>query len=713
MLIQVPLPRWRDLFNMVFKGARSDQQLVAPWSKKDQVAGLLSRSSWSLALLAIWRRKFSGKAAPNVWIPDYFCNSSLLQLRHTGANLVFYPVLASGFPNIQWCKLMVTEANAPDIFLLVHYFGLQSEGEGAKNFCSRYGAWLVEDAAHVLMPAGAIGNIGDFTMFSPHKHLAIPEGAVLVINPKGPSKIGGESVAAFGAPDTWKDQLDTIKEQLKAAVGVARYHPFIWLAKRLVQKLANYGSNGGAVPFDEQFSAARPPLLAPGISPISKRLLSPLLDQLPEETHQRRVNQMVLDQLVTTAFAVNPPETEAQGVRYRFTPYLAQYNQQESACRLNYQVLQKKGLPVTTWPDLPPDLDYRTEDHRMAWKLRHNRFYLPVFSGFNVRKVSRLLDARNSVAAYCNDINIAVVSSTAEWGSYLAKAGVSNLLQTWAYGAAKSASGRWRVQRLLFLQRQRPVAIAQVLYLQIGFLKICRINRGPLFLDTNPAVVAGVMQELGRRFCIRHCSILSISPELELGGQALVILENLRYIRRKAVPWASVVLDLRRDIADIRAALDSKWRNMLNFAERSGMELDCSFARERLEWMIERHRENMQLKNYEGPAPEFLEELGRAMEQETPMIVMTALHHGKRVAGICIAPHGNSSTYLLGWNSDEGRDLKANNFLLWNATVQLKDQGYLWFDLGGINENLTPGVSAFKLGMNGRRYENAGEFLKF
>lgn len=46
---------------------------------------------------------------------------------------------------------------------------------------------------------------------------------------------------------------------------------------------------------------------------------------------------------------------------------------------------------------------------------------------------------------------------------------------------------------------------------------------------------------------------------------------------------------------------------------------------------------------------------------------------------ICVALHGNSATYLIGWNGDVGRKLKANQFLLWNSIVILKKM-----DLGGL-----------------------------
>jgi lipid II:glycine glycyltransferase (peptidoglycan interpeptide bridge formation enzyme) len=50
---------------------------------------------------------------------------------------------------------------------------------------------------------------------------------------------------------------------------------------------------------------------------------------------------------------------------------------------------------------------------------------------------------------------------------------------------------------------------------------------------------------------------------------------------------------------------------------------------------------------------------------------------------------------------------------LWQAIVYLKQAGLDCFDLGGVDQELTPGIAAFKLGMNGRRYELLGEYWKW
>ena len=81
------------------------------------------------------------------------------------------------------------------------------------------------------------------------------------------------------------------------------------------------------------------------------------------------------------------------------------------------------------------------------------------------------------------------------------------------------------------------------------------------------------------------------------------------------------------------------------------------------------------------------------------------------VAGILLVRHGDAATYLIGWNGDEGRKRKANNRLLWEAVGELSRRGVRWFDLGGIDERLTPGIAAFKRGMNGAEYRLAGEFM--
>ena len=96
-----------------------------------------------------------------------------------------------------------------------------------------------------------------------------------------------------------------------------------------------------------------------------------------------------------------------------------------------------------------------------------------------------------------------------------------------------------------------------------------------------------------------------------------------------------------------------------------------------------------------------------------PMLVFRAYSENVAIAGICIALHGKDGTYLLGWNSERGRHLSATYLLLWHAILHLRDQGMTGFDLGGLDEENTPGISKFKKGIGGEIYSNIGNGLVF
>ena len=121
------------------------------------MAGWFSRSAWSLVRVALWRQQETQSNDNIVWIPDYFCNSSLMPLRAFNVKLVFYPVNQKLEPDYKACRNLA-ENNPPDLFILVHYFGCPTPAAPAKDFCIKHNAWLLEDAAHVVRPVSGVGK---------------------------------------------------------------------------------------------------------------------------------------------------------------------------------------------------------------------------------------------------------------------------------------------------------------------------------------------------------------------------------------------------------------------------------------------------------------------------------------------------------------------------------------------------------------------------
>ena len=204
-----------------------------------------------------------------------------------------------------------------------------------------------------------------------------------------------------------------------------------------------------------------------------------------------------------------------------------------------------------------------------------------------------------------------------------------------------------------------------------------------------------------------------MAPEAIVTGSSLVLFAEQGFRQFSPVAWESAWIDLGLELGALRKQLDGKWRNMLSFSERAALQLDIGSDDQLFDWMIARYRENMQHKKFRGLPIGLLRGLRHHLENESQPIVLRALAGGEAVAGICLIPHGTAATYLLGWNGPTGRKLKANQYLLWQAIAHLKQRGLRWFDLGGFDEQRNPGVAAFKLGLNGERYESVGEFWKW
>jgi hypothetical protein len=164
-----------------------------------------------ISLVCSWLSVASGKSI-NVLIPGYFCGQSLRFLRTLNVNMIFYPVTDELLPDYQEISNRIDGIKI-DLFVHVHYFGNTKGGVQSANFASSIGAKLLEDAAHVLSPR-IVDWVGDFVVFAPHKHFAIPKvGLVLV-------KDNSKSLKSSWAP------------KVKADIALT-----VWFGKQLLKHL--------------------------------------------------------------------------------------------------------------------------------------------------------------------------------------------------------------------------------------------------------------------------------------------------------------------------------------------------------------------------------------------------------------------------------------------------------------------------------------------
>lgn len=369
MITGAPLPGWNILAGLLGRSPAPDT-LAAPWLQSGERAQWYSRSSWALAgLTAAWTRQHG--RAPTLWLPAYFCNATLDPLRRTGASLRFVAVESDLTIDWQAARRMAP-GEMPDLVLLPHFFGVPQDAAAAHAFCLETGATLIEDCAHVLAPTPAMGATGDHVLWSPHKLLAVPQGGLLVTRPGATLTAG--SLAAAGAV---------------APMGN-------WLIKRLVQKTIPAGLLPPATRSGPQEFGADPAtgLMpdTPVLNPAAARLLAAALSGMAKVAAQRRAN----------ANALLKELMHVEGWRPLFdptvhTPYrLVMLCSSSEVASERFAAYRQRGIPVESWPDMPPEVMAAPERFGAALQLRCTLLCFPVHQSLEPLS---LVSAAHSVAS--------------------------------------------------------------------------------------------------------------------------------------------------------------------------------------------------------------------------------------------------------------------------------------------------------------------------
>lgn len=707
-ITQAPLPELRRLLRLPFIDMPQDDELSVVWKKQGDVAHWFSRSACSLYVLAHLRLQATGASVVTIWVPEYFCNESLTLLRNIGARLVFYPINEYGHPVVEEFSV-ITEDRQPDLFLLVHYFGEPAFIDGVLTFCTNNGAWLVEDAAHVLQPIAGVGEVGDCVLYSPHKHIAIPDGAVLVIRKDGPANLAEqENILKL------LDQVvcDHIKQKHRFDWTIA-----IWLAKRVMQRLGiRIKRRLPAFALDTQVvTTANVPF---GMSGLSKRLLSLEVLRLREYAALRECRATDWLHMLQKIY----PSEICEVVTNQCTPYLTCVSVADQKNAENiYTRLYEAGIPVSTWPDLSPEVIDKA-DHGIAHKLRHTRIYLPVHQSIKANQIKVCGNQLRNLNLV--DWSLKKIDSKTEWEDLWRACLRKSLPQTWEYGSAKSTVEGWELHRfVVFDDNEIPVAIFQVLVKGISVLGgVARINRGPLMLqadDDFSRLALNAITLLVRESKRYRWWMMQIAPFLPRSTEVEEVLHAIGFRKQPVCPMDSALFSLEEDTEKLMMRLNGKWRNCLRKGQKLGVKIYLDEGGEKyFQWLIDFYKEQQLQKGFEGTSNSMLAALARNNGDLYKFNIFLA-HDGEDISkqsllGVLVSiQYGDISEYIIGATNQKGRMYQANTVLLWESILQAKCNGCKWFDVGGLAENTPKGIAKFKKGLNSEPYHLVGEWRKW
>jgi len=308
------------------------------------------------------------------------------------------------------------------------------------------------------------------------------------------------------------------------------------------------------------------------------------------------------------------------------------------------------------------------------------------------------------------EITVTEVRDRQSWEALFAFAPDPHFTQAWSYGEGKRAEG-WQVERLLFNDEDGIAALCQLLVKHPFGVRVTRISRGPVFLRESPSpeLQLAVLRALRRRWRFGWRGLLLIAPSLPIGATSTALLREAGFWRRREQGWRSACLDLQQPLDQLYGRLAADWRSGIRRAERLDVGLRLRRDPAGIDWLLERHVENMRARAFAGPAPDSV----RAMYESSPrdFWLLQAMVEGEPEAALLVARFGQHAETFIGWSSDAGRRVAAGHFLLWNAVIEMQRAGCRSLDVGG--DAPESGHGRFKRGMHGAPYQLAGEWLAF
>jgi hypothetical protein len=302
------------------------------------------------------------------------------------------------------------------------------------------------------------------------------------------------------------------------------------------------------------------------------------------------------------------------------------------------------------------------------------------------------------------------VASRREWDALFARAPQPRFTQCWAYGEGKRAEG-WEVERLVFRDGEGPVALCQMLVKRPLGIPVTRINRGPVFLRDGLArsEQLAALRALRRRWRFGVRGVLLIAPDLMAGDETRRLLRDAGFWQRRGSGWHSSQLDLTLPLEELHRRLAGDWRTKIRRAEKLGVRLRLRRDEAAIDWLLDRHVENMKARNFTGPSPEFVRAVTRAGAGD--FWLLQAMVDGEPEAGLLVGRFGLHAENFIAWFSETARKMTAGNFLMWNSVIEMQRAGCRSLDLGGFA--ISNRYGHFKRGMRGAEYQLAGEWLAF
>ena len=309
-----------------------------------------------------------------------------------------------------------------------------------------------------------------------------------------------------------------------------------------------------------------------------------------------------------------------------------------------------------------------------------------------------------------------------QWDAF-AERTLAAIHQSWSYGQAMK-SLRVPSLRVALTAANQPdsgsehwIGAAQFIVHRLAwFSRFAFALGGPVWAPGTPLELQRRGLDLiTRSLPLRRPRYAFYTPPINVQTPGSVSSEEHAFTTRHrlATGGSTVLLDLTLPPEQRRQALEGRWRNRLNAAERSGVKIRiCGHKSNDVEWLVRAEATQRKERRYIALPAGFVEAFQAASPKpSSALLTLAAEWERQRCAGMMFLIHGRTATYHLGWTNAVGREHSAHNLLLWEGCRLLIQRGVQRLDLGGVDTVANPGLARFKLGTGGQVVTWAGTYL--
>lgn len=307
--------------------------------------------------------------------------------------------------------------------------------------------------------------------------------------------------------------------------------------------------------------------------------------------------------------------------------------------------------------------------------------------------------------------------AASHWDGWLKLFQDNHIRQCHRWGRHKK--GAWQTVYTGLFNGPTPLALGLCLVRRapLGAATVVWINGGPVFQKAAPATqdlpaLKRYLEGLKSHFSKIPRAVVRLSPQLPMNLEAQLIIRQAGFERPVFSLGTALtyIVDLKKDLTELRENLEKNWRHQLRSAEK--MEPEISIGRDRalLARYLPIHNDMCRRKGlaHQQLTLERLEAMVSDLGEQIIFLIVSA--KGQDGCGGALWTFADKGTFALSSANEWGRKNYLPNAMFWRAIGYLKETGHRSFDVAGIDPGKVWSVYNFKRGLNAEPVEYLGEW---